>query len=123
MKAVLTVGLMAILVSGCVVRRKAPANADVMDLDNSPTTELPADTTPGAIEPLSPLPTATAQPAPVEAAPSVAEPRKHVIAAGDTLWSLSVKYYGDGKQWEKIVAANPGLAPTRMPLGKAITIP
>jgi nucleoid-associated protein YgaU len=60
---------------------------------------------------------------PVEAAPAPAGPRKHVVAAKDTLYALATKYYGDSKQWPKIVQANPGLVPERMPVGKTIIIP
>lgn len=130
MKAALSVGLIAIVglsvAGGCVVKRtKSSANADVMDLDNAPSSHAegnelghiaPGD--PGGIEPL----TTTTPPAP-QPTPPVAEPRTHIIAAGDTLWSLAVKYYGDGKQLTKIQDANPGLEPTRMPIGKKIVIP
>lgn len=124
MKAVLSAALIAMLVSGCVVRRTSSTRSDVMDLDDS---TIPADTAPtadmGAIEPL----TTTTPPAPQQLAPTaepaVASPKIHTVAAGETLWSLAVKYYADGKQWPKIVEANPGLTPERMPIGKKITIP
>ena len=33
--------------------------------------------------------------------------RHHVVEAGDDLWSLAERYYGDGRDWRKIAAANP----------------
>jgi 5'-nucleotidase len=33
-------------------------------------------------------------------------PRIHIVQKGDTLSSISVKYYGSARQWRKIVAAN-----------------
>jgi len=33
---------------------------------------------------------------------------KHVIQKGDTLWDLSVKYYGDGTKYKEIIKKNPG---------------
>jgi nucleoid-associated protein YgaU len=30
----------------------------------------------------------------------------YVVKKGDTLWSIAKKYYGDGKQWRKILDAN-----------------
>jgi nucleoid-associated protein YgaU len=32
----------------------------------------------------------------------------HTIVAGDTLWDLSVKYYGDGTKYPEIIKKNPG---------------
>ena len=34
------------------------------------------------------------------------QPRIHIVQKGDTLSSISAKYYGSAKQWRKIVAAN-----------------
>jgi nucleoid-associated protein YgaU len=33
---------------------------------------------------------------------------KHIIQKGDTLWDLSVKYYGDGTKYPEIIKKNPG---------------
>jgi len=52
-----------------------------------------------------------------------ASQRSHTIIRGDTLWSISSKYYGDGKKFKDILAANPGLSESRLPLGKSIVIP
>jgi 5'-nucleotidase / UDP-sugar diphosphatase len=112
MKAALSLTLIALLASGCVVKKTK--NADVMDLEDTQT-----DT---AVEPLTTT-TPPVQTAPLEAEPSPQGARSHTIAAHDTPWNLAVKYYGDGKQWKKIVDANPGLTPERMPIGKKIVIP
>jgi nucleoid-associated protein YgaU len=50
-------------------------------------------------------------------------PQNHTIARGDTLWSIAVRYYGEGKLYPKILAANPGLKENALPLGKTILIP
>ena len=34
--------------------------------------------------------------------------KKHIIQKGDTLWDLSVKYYGDGARYKEIIKKNPG---------------
>jgi nucleoid-associated protein YgaU len=60
-------------------------------------------------------------PAPVD--PVAAGPQTHVVQAKDTLYALAKHYYGDGTKWPRIQAANPGLVPERMPIGKAIVIP
>lgn len=47
----------------------------------------------------------------------------HTIRKGDTLYSIARRHYGDGKQWQAIVAANPGLDPQKLPVGKTIVLP
>ncbi|HET9138493.1 Gmad2 immunoglobulin-like domain-containing protein [Actinophytocola sp.] len=32
---------------------------------------------------------------------------EHVVVPGDTLWGISVKYYGSGNHYHRLVAANP----------------
>ena len=53
---------------------------------------------------------------PVPAAPRterVDHAKEHVVQAGDDLWSLAERYYGNGRQWRKIAAANPDGADRR----------
>jgi len=47
----------------------------------------------------------------------------YTIVKGDTLYSIARRHYGNGNRWPDIVAANPGLEPTRLPVGKVITLP
>jgi LysM repeat protein len=47
----------------------------------------------------------------------------YVVKKGDTLYGIARKNYGDGKQWQKIASANPGLSPTSLKVGQAITLP
>lgn len=115
----LSLALIALVAGGCVVRRTAPKNAEVMDLNDTPVQPDPGP----ALEPLT-----TTTPPPAHVTPPPSEPiapaaRMHTIAAGDTLWSLAVKYYGDGKQSKKIQEANPGLVAEKMSIGKQIIIP
>jgi nucleoid-associated protein YgaU len=32
---------------------------------------------------------------------------EHVVAAGETLWAISTRYYGSGNHYHRLVAANP----------------
>jgi 5'-nucleotidase len=65
---------------------------------------------------------ATAAPTPpVREKPTT--PTTHVVAAGDTLWDLAKTYYGDAKQWHKLVAANRNIKPHRLLVGEKLTIP
>ena len=63
----------------------------------------------------------------VASAPMTPEPataaRSHTIVRGDTLWSISSKYYGDGKKYRDILIANPGLTESKLSVGKTIMIP
>jgi 5'-nucleotidase len=51
--------------------------------------------------------------------------RIHVVQRGDTLSSISAKYYGSSKQWRKIVAANRDNLPdpNRLTPGSKLIIP
>lgn len=42
----------------------------------------------------------------IEEAPT--HKKTHTIQKGDTLWDLSVKYYGDGTKYHEIIKKNPG---------------
>lgn len=43
----------------------------------------------------------------------------HIVKDGESLWSISEKYYGDGYSWNKIAKANPGKIGT-MPNGNVL---
>jgi LysM repeat protein len=50
----------------------------------------------------------------------------HVVQAGDDLWSLAERYYGDGRDWRKIAIANPTVltgGPDRLQVGWRLRIP
>ncbi len=42
----------------------------------------------------------------IQTANAQQQQRIHIVQKGDTLSSISAKYYGSAKQWRKIVAAN-----------------
>jgi 5'-nucleotidase len=67
----------------------------------------------------------TAAPAaPVAPAPAAAPTASnYVVKKGDTLYSIARSHYGDGKQWQKIVAANPGLSPEKLKVGQTLLLP
>ena len=73
-------------------------------------------------------------PAKTRQPPALAAPRTkrvdhakhHVVQAGDDLWSLAERYYGDGRDWRKIAAANPTVltgGPDRLRVGWRLRIP
>jgi LysM repeat protein len=49
----------------------------------------------------------------------------YVVKKGDTLWNIAKKYYGDGKQWRKIMAENSDKVknPKTLKIGTVLVIP
>lgn len=74
---------------------------------------------PVVVEPAQAVPAYT-EPVAMEPAPTAAT---YTIQKNDTLWSIATAHYGNGHKWQDIVAANPGLNPTKLPVGKTITLP
>jgi len=83
------------------------------------------------VTPVNPAPTPT-QPAvqapvvqPPVATPPAATGRKHVVARGDTLMSISLRYYGNRSRWREIFAANRDQLPTEssLQIGMELRIP
>jgi len=86
---------------------------------------VPPPPTPVAVEPADLPRTQPPPPRPTPLSPPAPEPRyiDYTVKKGDTLWSLAKRFLGDGKQWQKIAAANPGLNPQRLLPGITIRIP
>jgi nucleoid-associated protein YgaU len=49
----------------------------------------------------------------------------HVVAAGESLGSIAVRYYGDSTRWQRIYEANRGVIPdpNALAIGTRLTIP
>src|SRR5215211_1408467 len=87
----------------------------------APETPEPRASTTGSAQP--PIPPAAAPP---RALPAGDVKYHHVVQAGDDLWSLAERYYGDGRDWRKIAAANPTVltgGPDRLQIGWRLKIP
>lgn len=59
---------------------------------------------------------------------AVQPPSTHTLLAGDTLWDMAKRYYGDGSRWQEIAAANDigdpaQLGTAKCPVGRVLTIP
>jgi len=59
-----------------------------------------------AIQVPVPAPSTPTKPSPAASRPATAAPRSHVVAPKDTLYGISVKYFGNGRQVEAIYQAN-----------------
>ena len=48
---------------------------------------------------------------------------RYTIVAGDFLYGIAARFYGDARHWLKILRANPGLDPRRLRIGHVIKLP
>jgi 5'-nucleotidase len=47
----------------------------------------------------------------------------YVVKKGDTLYSIAKAHYGSGKEYTKIVAANPGVSAKTLKVGQKLVLP
>jgi nucleoid-associated protein YgaU len=103
----------------------------------TPAPAAPSFTTPGTSTapvgfgkpaPAAPTPTPAISQNPTPAAPVAPAPvtspgeKTHVVAKGETLGDISMKYYGSSKYWKKIAEANK-IDPTSLQVGQKLTLP
>lgn len=48
---------------------------------------------------------------------------EHKVAAGDSLWTISEKYYGTGYEWTKIAKENNLTNPSKIEVGQSLKVP
>ncbi len=56
-------------------------------------------------------------------APDTRTATTHVVKNGETFVTIAAAYYGNGKYYKLIVAANPKVDPTHLKIGQTITLP
>ena len=125
--SIVALALVAGVATGCQSNKngptnKAPLNPAVTDI--SPTPPAPAYSAP--VQPIQPVvaqPVEPASPAAFTGSGVNAAGGKYTVQKGDTLFHIAKEKYGDGKQWTRIVAANPGLSPQTLKVGQKIVIP
>ena len=124
-KRTLAVGLLGLAIAGgCSNAKKTTESSVTEPLTPAPVAYQPAP------QPYTPSPVAAqpvtydSTPAPMaaSAAPAVSG-GSYTVKKGDTLYGIAKSRYGSGKEYTKIVAANPGLSPQTLKVGQTITIP
>ena len=108
--------------SGKQASSRVPLRPTVIDISPTP---------PANIAPVQPIQQVAAaqpvEPASFNAAPAAASAAadggSYTVKKGDTLYKIARERYGDGKQWQKIAAANPGLSPSSIKVGQKLIIP
>ena len=84
-----------------------------------PSTEPTPESTPGP----TPTPTPTPSPSGPQPGDVVQVTVEHVLAPGETLWTVASRYLGSGELYVQIVEANPGINPENLQAGQVIVIP
>jgi 5'-nucleotidase len=121
---IVVAGFVAFVAVGCANNKTKTADAGVMDVNATSANNSPSAYTP------APQPIA-AQPVTYDTMPSNGAANtgtagangSYTVKKGDTLYSIARSRYGDGKQWQKIASANPGLRPETLKVGQTITVP
>jgi 5'-nucleotidase len=118
------------LAVGCANKNAAPKNKAVVDISPAPVAphEPQVYGSPVAVAPAQPAPgfydAAAVSQTPAPAAPAAgAASGSYTVKKGDTLFSIAKTSYGNGNQWQRIAAANPGVSPGSLKAGQRIVIP
>lgn len=113
--AIVFVCVALVTLAGC---KKNPPKSEIDEVGSTPSSQW---NQPVQFEPVStPAPTYS-QPAPA-AAPAAAA-NTYIVQPKDTLWSIAVKVYGDGKKWRQIADANGISDPKKLAAGQSLVIP
>ncbi len=123
---VLVVVIVVVAAWGGEGEGRVPVDEDIVQSDRivEPDDDLTRDLVPDPVPDPLPVPVPDPDPIPVPVpVPPSAVAKTHTIQSNDSLWSISVQYYGRGSNWHVIERANPGPDPELLPLGRKIIIP
>jgi nucleoid-associated protein YgaU len=116
---------LAVVAVGCANKGKVPKNESVTDIGVAPAAPREPE-----YAYTGPIAAAPAQPAYYDAAVTqtpgaggAAGGNSYTVKKGDTLFGIAKTAYGNGNQWQRIAAANPGLSPTTLKAGQTIVLP
>jgi LysM repeat protein len=126
--ALFSIGLpfVALVSGGCQHKADGvPMSSSAMDINAQPAYTPAPSYTPAPAQPVyDSTPVVASSVTPAYAANSGGTGGgTYVVKKGDTLYGIARTHYGDGKQWQKIAAANQGLSPTSLKVGQTITLP
>jgi len=130
--------------AGCQTEQKPATSPSVLDV--GPAQGYPVEggysgrgTYPmaNAVQPTYQLPSITPPPQPMPAVVETQTPavpaastaaaipagQRYTVKQGDTLYHIAKVRYGDGKQWQRIAGANPGITPTTLKVGQVLIMP
>lgn len=123
-----TLAVLAMGLVGCSNGSKAtygttPANESVTDVTATPSVSSTPAYTPAPVA--QPVVADSMMSAPVSSSAmgSSMSGGSYTVKRGDTLYGIAKQKYGDGKQWQKIASANPGLQPSTLKVGQKIVLP
>ncbi len=120
--------LLPLALVGCKQQSKGPVTTTTEPppqtaLEPIPPAEPTPETTPPHAPVVTPPPSQYYEPSPPPAATPAPAVNTYTVQKGDTLWSISLRFLGDGKRWREIVEANPGLEPSKLRIGQVIILP
>ena len=127
MRYLLTLMLLTTLVLPACNRQEEPPQTTALEpptrtLESLQPIEPPQAAPEAAAAPVTP-PVFRAAPVSVDVAPRAPGEKTYVIQKGDTYISIARRLYGDPSRWRDIQAMNPGLDPTKLPIGQVIKLP
>lgn len=108
---------------GAALPHPAPVVSAPVNTNTLPTTA--ADTFSQPTVPPAGFPGVAPNPGVVVVTPTVPAPAKveYTVVEGDSPWVIAKKTLGDGKYFQKILDANPGVDATRLKVGQKLNIP
>jgi nucleoid-associated protein YgaU len=120
--------VLTMVAAGCANKKKTTEpSASITDI-NAPSAPMYSSTPVTAPQPPQPpmYSDASVTSTPTSYAPAASTATgsgNYTVKKGDTLYSIARSRYGDGKQYTRIVSANPGLSPEKLRVGQTIQIP
>ncbi len=111
--------------SGCATKKETSSTPNALDVSGpvvTSTTPAPSYT-PATAAPVLAAPDPAYSQTPAASTGTATGGGNYVVKKGDTLYRIAKEHYGDGKQWQKIASANPGVSPQSLKVGQTLVLP